>query len=741
MRLVAFDSETYQFRPGLMAPPLVVGTFAWFDEEGRIQSDILLKEEYLDVLETLLDDEDTSLVAANTAYDVIVSMAARPSLIPLWFQAYEQGRVFDVAIRQKLLDIAEGRIDQNGRSFVVRGTEFVPASYSLASLEQHYLGIDRTLEKQDPDSWRTRYHELDGVPLEDWPQEAVAYAIEDAIGALRVFQAQGGPQAIQGTEAIQTRAALGLDLMTFWGVRTDRGTVEELESILLTERTRVRRRLIQSGLLAKRSMTPKEAAENPEKLEGVMEVWAVRRLTKAQEKTLEGGKVPGSPVELLTQEIIDKATNNPDWAVPDTYAQVVRREVPWRWAIDTTRLREYVLRKYSRKGLEAPTTQTGKISTSKDTCYESGSLLLQLAADGGGVDTLINTYLPVLKRGLEVPINPRYEVLVNTGRTSSSSWQDEDGTRYGFNIQNLPTGRRAGGEKVRESFVPRPGFLYLFADYKTLELCTLGQVCIKLFGKSAMADAINEGRDLHSMVASEMLGQPYEEILKKSKISGSPESIARDTGKVVNFGLPGGLGTKALVDYARALYGLRLSETQAMELRTGWRRTWPEAAPYLNYISRVTGDGGVRIEHPITGFVRGDLSYTEAANHMFQHLAATGAKIALFEIVKECYVDHGTALFGCRPVAFIHDEFGLEVPIGKGHEASERLCYLMESCMMQVTPDVKITAEPVLMGRWYKQAEGLYCDNKHLVQWTPELAEEIDKARENGTEHTIRCEC
>ena len=39
--------------------------------------------------------------------------------------------------------------------------------------------------------------------------------------------------------------------------------------------------------------------------------------------------------------------------------------------------------------------------------------------------------------------------------------------------------------------------------------------------------------------------------------------------------------------------------------------------------------------------------------------------------------------------------------------------------MQQVVPDVKITASPALMRRWYKGADAVYDTKNNLVPWEP----------------------
>ncbi len=109
---------------------------------------------------------------------------------------------------------------------------------------------------------------------------------------------------------------------------------------------------------------------------------------------------------------------------------------------------------------------------------------------------------------------------------------------------------------------------------------------------------------------------------------------------------------------------------------------------------------------------RGDVSYSAACNGNFQHLAAKGAKMAVYEVARECYVDAGSPLFGCRPFLFAHDEIGMEIPydaIGPkaAHEALARLEQIMVDAMKFWCPDVPIGVSGAMARRWFKGAEAV----------------------------------
>lgn len=365
-------------------------------------------------------------------------------------------------------------------------------------------------------------------------------------------------------------------------------------------------------------------------------------------------------------------------------------------------VRELVEKAYATNGKSAPVTEKGSIKTDRMTLEESKDELLIMLAESGKTAKLINTFLPVLNKGIEAPINPRFNVLVDSGRTSSSS----------PNMQQLP---RKGG--VRECFVPREGWVYVAADYHVAELCSLSQVIVTKFGHSKMADALNAGRDLHITTAATVLNMSYDEAMKKYKSGDKDVKDARQTAKILNFGLPGGLSSGGLRKYAKA-FGKDLSYSEATELRDMWLEAYPEMRGYFEWISDQCGIGTFTCHHPVSGFVRGQVGYTDGANNMFQHLTATGAKEAFTRIAKEAYTEPDSDLWNSRPILFIHDEVILEVMEDDAPVAAKRLEQVMNDAMRKWLPDVTCTAEAHIMRRWYKDAEPVYANGK-LTAWEP----------------------
>lgn len=171
------------------------------------------------------------------------------------------------------------------------------------------------------------------------------------------------------------------------------------------------------------------------------------------------------------------------------------------------------------------------------------------------VDKLLSTFLKKIGRAR---IHASFDALVRTGRTSS----------FGeLNAQNLPR-----DDRVRACFVPAPGHVFINADYATIELATLAQSVERQLGlRSQMAAAINAGRDLHRLVAARFFGKPEDAVTKGE----------RQKAKAINFGKPGGMGARALQQYAATSYGVLLSDAEVAALAESWLDLFPEMREFL----------------------------------------------------------------------------------------------------------------------------------------------------------------
>lgn len=276
-----------------------------------------------------------------------------------------------------------------------------------------------------------------------------------------------------------------------------------------------------------------------------------------------------------------------------------------------------------------------------------------------------STYL--VKLDLQEFIYPHFNVLVSTGRTSS----------FDPNFQNFPK-----DQEFRKCFIPREDHVFLIADYSTVELCTLAQTCIDLYGSSRMADVINDGLDIHEWFASILLNKEMAAVTKEE----------RSYAKACNFGFPGGLGTKQFLEYAQHTYGIQnLTIKDAKRFKNIWLEAFPEMLQYLS--TEGLKFRGSMQAITTTGRIRAKCNYTQAKNFPFQGLAADGTKLALFKLIQQNF----------RVINYIHDEFVIELKDNLELNQQKALAILtMKQSMEEVCPNVEIKIGSTLSDHWAK---------------------------------------
>ena len=370
-------------------------------------------------------------------------------------------------------------------------------------------------------------------------------------------------------------------------------------------------------------------------------------------------------------------------------------------------------------GITLSYTPTGQIQTGSDALKAAAEITPELALLVTYAEELklLTTYVPALKQGVEFPINARYNPLVETGRTSCSK----------PNLQNLPRGKKdkdgvwhGHAHLVREAFVPRKGNYFVFCDYDSLEVRALGQVLYETVGGTTLKEAYsaNPNFDPHTRFASTVMGISEADALARKKAKDPELANYRQNAKAAVFGYQGGMGPKKMRDYAFKSYGIVMSEGEARALRENYFRWLPEIKVYHDRIARGVEAGPIQITQLRSERRRGDVGFSDCANGYFQGLAADGAKKALWEVARGCYVTKTSPLYGCRPVAFIHDEIGIEAPIGQHHEAAVELERVMNESMAWALPDVPSTSSPAVSERWYKGADAVL-ENGRYVPWRP----------------------
>lgn len=247
-RKVVIDFETYLITPGCNTPRPIC--FAILDEIPALYTRHEHADKIVADLKRALTDENCLLIGHNIIFDLAVACAEWPELIPLVFDAFAAGRVWDNMIVELLYNMAHGEIDYRPSS--VPGV-MQKSGYGLDDLARRWLGV--CVEKKD--TWRLRYPELDYVPLAEWPPEAVSYPLGDVEIPLKTQAAQveaisklfDGKRTRMPDHEAQHRAAWWMYLMSTWGVRTNVESVRALQDEIEKEMSTLSHGLVKSGVL------------------------------------------------------------------------------------------------------------------------------------------------------------------------------------------------------------------------------------------------------------------------------------------------------------------------------------------------------------------------------------------------------------------------------------------------------------------------------------------------------------
>lgn len=702
MGVVAFDTETCLIRPAQLAPPLVCVTWARPGLDARIVHHTDAEEKIHGWL-TMGD----LIVGHNVAYDMAVIAQRFPRLVPLIFKAYDEDRVTCTKIRAQLLDIASGAFR---RKHVGRGV-FIKQTYDLETLARRFAGME--LKK---DAWRMSYSNFLDVPISKWPDRARAvqaeararlaalasmiaagmidpeadktlkkeidglremvdgptdrvtdYPLDDARATLAVYLAQEKHSAWLADQYRQARAYFWLHLSSAWGLRTDEVGVEVLRKETTAAIEELEEELMQLGIV-------RADGSRDTKLAKARMLEVCRRDAITIPRTATHGE-PG------------KCKRLDGTALPD----------------GSDECEEHVC-------LDA------------DACEASEDDVLIGYADYSQQRKVLTNDVAALLKGIHWPVHTSYG-LADTGRTTSAK----------PNIQNVT--KRPG---MRECYVARPGKLFAQCDYPTLELYTLAQCCVERVRMSKLAEALNAGLDPHLWFAAKMLGISYEDASKNKKRADVKR--ARQLAKAADFGFPGGMGVKKFVSATRkgtmaaakaegldpkeAWAELGLDEARAKKLKEEWFAAFPEMPYWFSLASNAatTEDGKGSVESLGTQRHRGQATYCARSNTPFQGLAADCAKRAGWLIARAQYTESTSPLFNTRTVAFVHDEFIIEVPddVDASNAAAHELARLMMIGANVFLPNVPIPAskmEPLLMRRWSKNAAPRVDAQGRLVAW------------------------
>jgi len=277
--------------------------------------------------------------------------------------------------------------------------------------------------------------------------------------------------------------------------------------------------------------------------------------------------------------------------------------------------------------------------------------------------------------GADGRIHTTFQNMVTaTGRLSSTE----------PNLQNIPVRTELGSE-IRKMFVPRPGWLFVDADYSQIELRVLAHIA----GDERMRAAFRSGEDVHRITASQVFGVPPESVTAQM----------RRSAKAVNFGIVYGISEFSLAE------DLGVSRQEARAYIESYLENYAGVRDYMTRtVERAREDGyvttllGRRRYLPELKSKNYNLrSFGErcAMNTPVQGTAADIIKLAMVR-VDEALRREGLA---ARLVLQVHDELIVECP----EDEAERVRALVEEEMEQVLPlSVPLLAEAKQGRSWYE---------------------------------------
>jgi DNA polymerase-1 len=287
-------------------------------------------------------------------------------------------------------------------------------------------------------------------------------------------------------------------------------------------------------------------------------------------------------------------------------------------------------------------TPKGQPSTAEDVLEELALdyPLPRVILEHRGIAKLKSTYadkLPEMVNARTGRVHTSYhQAVAATGRLSSSD----------PNLQNIPV-RTEEGRRIRQAFVPEPGWALLAADYSQIEL----RIMAHLSQDEGLRRAFASGADIHRATAAEVFGV-------------TPDAVTDDlrrSAKAINFGLIYGMSAFGL---ARQLKIERSAAQQYIDL---YFARYPGVKAFMDrtraqahedgYVETVFGRRLYLPEINVANQVRRQYAERTAINAPMQGTAADLIKFAMIA-VDRWIAESGLAV---RMIMQVHDELVFEV--------------------------------------------------------------------------------
>ena len=685
--VMAFDCETELIDYKNPLPDMICMTYA---DAGAVKGTIETPWEH-NIPQKFIDSWANMQhgVGHYVAFDLSMLAFNFPETIPHIFTALDNGLIHDTLLRERLLNLT---LHGNFDLIEINGA-VMHVNYSLVDLEKKYLNLDRSALKDDPDAPRLNYAMYKGVPLAKWNEKFISYAIDDSVntGLIYMHQEVARQKCIEMTghdpfavETFRVKINFALRLLECVGELLDPEKVIEVTDKFRTEYQlpRLKQPLILAGLLLD-ALPPRPYAkgtlEHTDECTAAKDIGDWKKTRRLKQcgcpVKMKAAEPEHNPTKPLAAYIWNLAGTNPNikaWPADKCVSNMKKAGVykniiankAFKLEVVQGTLIDKAIGVFYNNFDEARATDNKKLlktATEKlefaeklkaagylymlpddvtlttdeewNTTFSAHDPLLSIWAERRALAKIITDYLPKMfytdDNGVTAPaaiIRPSFFPLQLTGRTSSRA-----STMYpSRNGQNVDP-------RVRPCTIPRQGNVIVSTDINGMELGTLAQKCVSLFGHSVMADNINNGVDNHAYLAAQIacaMDDDFNKLIQQQGALGNrsktfeifnqaeghkepmlgfetfkanftakyekekSEKLDRPVmwsdffkyyrllAKPTGLGFPGGLAAATMVAYAKGTYKVDLTFEVATLLKQVWLETYPEMGLYLDWIKK-----------------------------------------------------------------------------------------------------------------------------------------------------------
>ncbi|WP_038175583.1 MULTISPECIES: DNA polymerase I [Vibrio] len=313
-------------------------------------------------------------------------------------------------------------------------------------------------------------------------------------------------------------------------------------------------------------------------------------------------------------------------------------------------------------------TPSGTPSTNEEVLQELALdyPLPKLILEYRGLAKLKSTYTDKLPK----MINPEtgrvhtsyHQAVTATGRLSSTD----------PNLQNIPI-RNEEGRRIRQAFIAPHGYKIMAVDYSQIEL----RIMAHLSGDKALLEAFQQGKDIHTATAAEIIGVDIEQVTSEQ----------RRRAKAVNFGLIYGMSAFGLAKQ------LGIPRGEAQHYIDTYFERYPGVMHYMEdtrsaaseqgYVETIFGRRLHLPEIKSRNGMRRKAAERAAINAPMQGTAADIIKKAML-LVADWIEQHGDGRV--KLLMQVHDELVFEVKESALAEIESKVQQLMESAAQLNVP-------------------------------------------------------